>query len=138
MSALLAPQRSPGKADRTPRLRPIPDAPRKQSSAPFIGLVAVVLGAGMGGAILLNTVIEQQSRELVALQRQVTSLTNEEAMLTAQADMLRSPRVLALKAADLGMVPNPNPVYIKLPNGEILGTPTPITGTELPDMVGAR
>lgn len=138
MSALLAPLRSTQPERSKPRLRPLPEVPRKRSSAPFIGLVAVLLGFGAGGAILLNTTIEQQSREITSLQRQATSLTNQEAMLVANVNMLRSPRVLSAKAADLGMVPNPNPVYIELPDGKILGKPTPVTGKELPGMVGGR
>lgn len=140
MSALLAPLRTPEKAERdqTRQLRPVPATRRPRSNVPFIALVASILVFGMGGAIMLNTVIEQQSRELNVLQRQATSLSNQEAKLTADANILRSPRVLAAKAADLGMVPNPHPVYVQLPEGKILGKPVPVAGTELPGMTGGE
>lgn len=139
MSALAAPQHQsrPKSTEPQPRkLRPVPATARPRSNAPFIGLVAVVLGVGMAGAILLNTVIEQQSRTLQGLQEQSVSLANQQAMLEAEVNQLRSPRVLALKATDLGMVPNPNAVYIDLATGEIIGDPTAVTGNELPNITG--
>lgn len=137
MSALVAPQRTSSSRPREQRaLKPVPSAPKKRSNAPFIALVGVVLGAGMAGAIVLNTAIEQQSRTLVSLQRDQTALINQEAMLTAQVNELRSPRVLALKASDLGMVPNPHPAYIDLATGEIIGTPKPVGANDLPNITG--
>ncbi|MDO4784327.1 MAG: hypothetical protein Q3997_04495 [Propionibacteriaceae bacterium] len=137
MSALLAPLRTPEKAGRDQRqLRAVPKPAGPRSNVPFMVLASCVLVFGMGGAIVLNTVIEQQSRELSRLQRQAVSLANQEALLSAQANNLRSPRVLALRATDLGMVVNPNPVYIQLPAGTILGEPVPVTGEELAGMTG--
>lgn len=136
MSALVAqPQSRQKSAAPGPRkLRPLPTKAPQRSNAPFIGLVAAVLGVGMAGAILLNTVIEQQSRTLQDLQEQSASLANQQAMLEAEVNHLRSPQVVVLKATDLGMVPNPNAVYIDLTTGEIIGEPTAVTGDELPNI----
>lgn len=134
MSALLAPQTRPETP--APRLRAVPSAPRNRTKAPFVGLVAVLLGAGMAGMTLLNTILENRSRELLGLQREQTSLANQEAQLASDVNQLRSPRVLALKASDLGMVPAGRIGYIQLPEGQILGSPTPATGTEMPSLSG--
>lgn len=138
MSALVNPQRNRVKATqpKAAPLRPLPAPVRPRSNAPFIGLLAAVLGVGMGGAILLNTVIEEQARTLDDMQKQSVSLSNQQALLVSEVNELRSPRVLALKAIDLGMVPNPNPAYIDLKTGEIIGTPTVVEGDEIPSITG--
>ena len=39
-----------------------------------------------------------------------------------------------MRATELGMVPNPYPVYLTLPNGQVVGNPTSISGYEIPDV----
>ncbi len=136
MSALAVTQSSPVKPNAVkPLLQQFPVS-QQRSNIPFVGLIIVLLAVGMGGAIILNTILEQQTRDLVVLQREATSLSNQEATLVSDANQLRSPRVLALKASNLGMVPNPHPVYLKLTDGELLGSPKEVTGEEMPAMTG--
>lgn len=120
-------QPAPKRAD-----APRADGPRR---APFIALVAGLLGAGLAALLTLNTVAaadEVQGRRLGTAssntQDQVTQLKIDIAAKQA-------PQVLASKAAALGMVPDPNPVFLSIaPNGSatILGTPVKVPAVAIP------
>jgi hypothetical protein len=108
------------------------DGPRR---APFIVLVATLLGAGLAALLMLNTAAaadEVQSRRLTSdsadTQDQVTQLKIDIANKQA-------PSVLASKAAALGMVPDPNPVFLTIAadgSVSILGTPVKVAGPPPP------
>lgn len=130
MSAATAPTRSPEARPRA-TLRAVPRTPDKLALLPFALLVVVVLGVGLGGIIVLNTAIQEQSRAISRLQRDATQLSYQEAALATEVGRLRSPGNLAAEAVKLGMVPNPHAAFIKLDTGEILGTPTAVKGDEV-------
>lgn len=131
MSAVPVPTRNPEVRTR-PNLRPVAGhGPDKLALLPFALLVVVVLGVGLGGIIVLNTAIQEQSRALSRAQREATQLSYQEASLVTEVGRLRSPGNLAAEAVKLGMVPNPHAAFIKLPSGEILGTPTRVKGDEV-------
>ncbi|NLE96972.1 MAG: hypothetical protein GX596_03145 [Propionibacterium sp.] len=106
------------------------------STVGFVLIVLAIVGLGLGGVMVVTTSIGAQSRELTSLQRQADELGYESAALTSQLDAMSSTASLALRATDLGMVPNPYPAYVSLADGEILGDPTPVTGDELPQLSG--
>ncbi|WP_341729951.1 hypothetical protein [Brooklawnia sp.] len=134
MSALQAPI-NPGPDAQPTVLRAVPRQARQLAQLPFILFIAALLGGGLTGVLILSTTIQTQSGELTALQTQEAELRYQEAALVAQAQGLRSSQSLAEQAWALGMRPNPNPAFIKMPNGEILGVPVEVTGDELPGMV---
>jgi hypothetical protein len=111
------------------------DGPRR---APFVALVAGLLGAGLAALLTLNTAAaaaEVQGRQLTAAsgntQDQVTQLKIDIAAKQA-------PGVLASEAAALGMVPDPNPVFLSIaPNGSatVLGSPVKVPGVSVPTPV---
>ena len=134
MSALHAPI-TPGSDSQPTVLRAVPRQSHQLAQLPFILFIAVLLGGGLTGVLVLSTTIQTQSGELAALQSQEAELRYQEAALVAQAQDLRSSQNLADQAWALGMRPNPNPAFIKMPSGEILGVPTEVSGNELPGMV---
>ncbi|MGA4507114.1 hypothetical protein ACQB6R_05285 [Propionibacteriaceae bacterium G1746] len=124
------------RADRARRrLSLIEAAPRKVSRFPFLLALVALLAVGMGGLVVVNTQIQTQATELAGLQREAANLSHKQAQTQAEVDNLRSPASLQAKAYELGMRPNPQPAFIVLPEGKILGTPTKVTGKELPDQV---
>jgi len=108
------------------------DGPRR---APFVILVAALLGAGLAALLMLNTAAaadEVQSRQLTSdsadTQDQVTQLKIDIANKEA-------PSALASKASGLGMVPDPNPVFLTIaPDGSvsILGSAVKVTAAPPP------
>lgn len=138
MSALLAnllPSGAEGGAVRS-LLRPVRDAaPGRLARMPFILILALILGAGLAGVLVLNTSIQEQSVQLRQLQREANVLGYQEAALQTQADQLAASSELARRATELGMRPNPNPAFIKVPSGEVLGVPHVIRGDEAPAQI---
>lgn len=138
MSALQAPVASPKPTTEqqpTP-LRAVPGRSTQQiAQLPFVLFIAVLLGAGMTGVLVLSTTIQTQSAELSSLQAREADLRYQEAALVAQVQDLRSSARLADRAWALGMRPNPNPAFIRLPEGQVVGVPTAVTGDELAGIV---
>lgn len=114
-------------------LRPV--APKRLSRVPFILVLALVLGIGMAGLLVLNTTIQDQSVRLRSLQVEATILGYKEASLQAQVDKLQSSTELAYRATELGMRPNPHPAFLEVPSGRIIGSPYAVTGNEIPTQV---
>lgn len=106
------------------------------STVGFVLIVLTIVGLGLGGVMVVTTSIGAQSRELAALKREANELEYESAGLTTQIETLSSTASLALRATDLGMVPNPYPVFVSLADGKVLGEPTPVRGNELPQLRG--
>jgi len=102
-----------------PSLRVVP-ARRTPARAPFVLLVSAILGAGLVTVLLVNTWLAQGSFTLHALQKQQTALQNQTQALTQEIAAESAPQALAARAAALGMVPAPNPVF-KQPDGRVVG-----------------
>lgn len=139
MSALWAPVGGEGTTRSTgrgsSRLRAVtPPAPRL-SRAPFLLVLIAVFGLGMAGLLMLNTTLQNQAFVARDLNRQGTELAYVQADLQNQLDVVAAPPELARRASALGMRPNPYPALLRLPDGEVLGKATPVTGNEVPSMV---
>jgi hypothetical protein len=140
MSAMTA-----GSAARAlPRSRPVPRpaAPRpaahrvgylrlvaarrsQAAKAPFVAVVVLILGAGLLGLLLLNTVLAQDAFRLHALQVEGRALADAEQALQRQVSDVQSPQTLAARAAALGMVPGGPPAFLRLSDGKVLGKAVP-------------
>ena len=117
----------PGVPDRAPRT-PLALVPAHRTSpplAPYVTLVLGLLAAGLLALLLLNTVLGQDAFRLYDLQSSTRTLTEDEQVLRQEVDRLQSPGRLADAARGLGMVPAPAPVFLRLSDGAVLGTPTP-------------
>ncbi len=103
----------------TPRIRRVP----------FLLLLAGILGVGMIGLLVLNTTLQSQAFESRTLNQQAALLTNQQAQWQTRVDGLRTPATLVHKALQLGMVPNPRPAYVTVPQGKILGKPHKVSAS---------
>ncbi len=136
MSALHAPI-TPGSDSQPTVLRAVPRQSHQLAQLPFILFIAVLLGGGLTGVLVLSTTIQTQSGELAALQSQEAELRYQEAALVAQAQDLRSSQNLADQAWALGMVsgnelpgmvpPAPVSVPVTTPAPEPTSTTEPST-----------
>lgn len=108
---------------------------RTLGQVPFlVGLGAIVV-AGMAGLLLLSISIQTGSVQLRQTQAQVKALSDEAALLSAEADRVGSVTNLAQQAAGLGMRPNPHGAFLTLPDGTVSGDTKPVTGKELPGIM---
>ena len=114
------------------RTRPTPTNP--VSTLGFVLIVLAVIAVGLTGVLVTTTSIGAQSKELTELRAEADRLEYESAALGSEIETRASTSSLALRAADLGMVPNPYPAYVMLGTGEILGEPTKVTGREFPQL----
>jgi len=100
---------------------------------PFVLLLVGILGVGMLGLLVLNTNLQGQTFQLRALNEQAQELANQRNQLQVQVDQLRTPAYLIGRAAKLGMVPNPSPAFVILPDGRIVGSPQAAAAGQLPE-----
>ncbi len=127
-------------ADVTPasRLRVVRAKTPAVSNRMFILMIAVLVILGLAGVMVVTTQVGAQSKELSALRRESTELGYTAAALTSQLQQVSSANALALRATQLGMVPNPYPAFIHLADGSVTGEPTNVDGDELPYLRGRR
>jgi hypothetical protein len=99
--------------------------PRVAGTATFSLVIVGILVFGMVVLLFLNTTLAQgafQIHELTKAQRALNVTQQELAQKVAVAE---SPEELEARAVALGMVPSDNPVFIRLADGKVLGTPIP-------------
>ena len=136
MSALeTGPLDDPDRAGRAPsrrRLTVVAAAPAPIRRTPFLAVLAVVLGIGLVGLLVLNTTLQNQAFAARTVNREASLLANQQAQLQSRVDELRAPQTLADKAATLGMRPNLHPAFVKLPEGTIVGNPQKVGSGALP------
>lgn len=101
-------------------VRPVQSRARR---APFVVVVLTVLSIGLVGLIVGSTVLQSQSFQQAALDREVADLQTQQQALSREVDRLLSPGSVAERAGDLGMVRNTNPAFLRLTDGEVLGKP---------------
>jgi hypothetical protein len=106
-----------------PRLTVVDDRPFRAPRMPFVLFVVAMLGAGLVGLLLLNTSLQQGTFRVTELNQQAKDLRDQQEELERQVQSLEAPQNLADQALRLGMVPNPNPVFLRLSDGKVLGVP---------------
>ncbi len=128
-----APKRLGAAAER-PRLRGLASPARRLATVPFAALVVVLLAAGMVGMLLLTTQLQTQAFAVRTAQRQAAELAYRVSDLEAQVTQAKAPIALARRATELGMVPNPNGVFIDLASGTVVGKAAAVRGDEIPSL----
>ena len=106
-----------------PRPAPRPAGPRSRSRAPrmpFILLLVGLLGGALISLLVISTTLAQGSFRITSLQAQNAELARQAQTLTSQVAEAGSPAVIATKAAQLGMRPNPHLGFIDLKSGKIV------------------
>ncbi|MFG1812849.1 hypothetical protein ACGFIF_03695 [Kribbella sp. NPDC049174] len=127
MSTVFSPSKArvtPAPAKRSePKLRVVYGAPFRPPRMPFVIFVVSLLAAGLVGLLLLNTELQSGTFQVTALNKQADQLRDQQEQLEKQVRTLESPQNLADRALRMGMVPNPNPVFLRLSDGRVLGVP---------------
>lgn len=127
--------RHPGVAARPAPVAP--PAPVALPRAPFLILVLVLVVAGVLGVLVLNTKINESSFRLDDLKAQQGALDLQEQQLERDLAEAQSPGNLRAAANRLGLVPAGAPAFITLPDGRVVGVPTPATGPPGSAVVGS-
>jgi len=130
VSAQLAPR--PGKSSRRPDLREVPRPGGRIATVPFVLVVALVLGMGMVGMLVLTTALQNQAFAVQDKQHAANVLASQVSQLQAEVADARSVKSLAIAAAKLGMRPNPYAVPLRLSDGKVLGKDRAVLGNEIP------
>lgn len=128
----------PGLSAGGPRLALVKAPTAAVSALGFALILAVVIALGLAGVMVVSTSVGQQSRDLSVMRRQATELGYTAASLESQVQTISSANALALRATELGMVPNPYPAFINLADGSVTGVPQAVKGDELPALNGVR
>lgn len=110
----------------TPRglLRLVPQRRSQAARTPFAVVLVVLLGGGLLGLLVLNTLVAQGSFTLHDLASQSRALQLQEQQLAGQVQAEQAPGQLADRATKLGMVPGGAPAFLRLADGRVLGQPT--------------
>jgi hypothetical protein len=111
--------------DPAPSLSVVPAAEAPSPRTPFVVLVLFLIGAGLVGLLLLNTAIAENAFRLHSLEKEKKVLDLQEQQLERDLRKVDGPGPLAAAANRLGLVPEGQPAYIQLPEGRIVGVPTP-------------
>ncbi|TDD61105.1 hypothetical protein E1263_08935 [Kribbella antibiotica] len=106
-----------------PKLRVVYGAPFRPPRMPFVIFVVSLLAAGLIGLLLLNTELQRGTFGITKLNDQAGQLRDQQEQLEKEVRALESPQNLADRALNMGMVPNPNPVFLRLGDGQVLGVP---------------
>ncbi|MFV0372991.1 hypothetical protein [Microbacterium sp.] len=94
------------------------------------GIIAVAGACAIGAAQLgLSILTTQGSYELAALTGQQRELSQQRQVLEDSVVGLSSPQYLAANASALGMVTGQEPNYLRLSDGQIIGTGQPASGS---------
>ena len=109
------------------RLSLVPAGTTTARRTPFVVLIFALLAGGVVGLLMFNTSMQQASFHATALQQEADALTAQQQQLSMQLDQLRDPQRLAHAARRLGMVVPPDPAFVRLTDGKVLGTPTVAT-----------
>lgn len=124
---------------RRPGLVVVPAVRRSSAPlAPFVAVVTALLVLGLAALLALNTVLAQDAFRIHDLEQANARLAEREQALGRQLDTVESPATLAERAEELGMVPSRSPLFLRLPDGAVLGAaPADGDGSADPDALVA-
>jgi hypothetical protein len=118
-----APERRPA-----PHLEAVPRAQRRARPKLFYAAVAVLtVMVVVVAQLLLSIGVSQGAYRIESLQAQKVQLARGYQQASERVQTLSSPQNLAANAAALGMVNNGTPVYLRLSDGAVIGSPAPAT-----------
>lgn len=105
-------------------------AQRKARPRAFYPILTVFVIFGIIIAqLLVSVAVSSGAYEISALQQSNKELGRTYQTTNQDIDRLSSPQNLAANAAALGMVNNATPVYLRLSDGAVLGSPIPAKAT---------
>lgn len=128
------PRRSSTRPSTRRPLRVVPERSRPPGRG-FVLLLVAVLVAGVVGLLVLNTAMQRAAFTLESRGSTADRLEVRRQNLDLQVDRLGSPEVLGRRATELGMVPMPSPVFLRLSDGKVLGDPQPAVAGAGPQLV---
>jgi hypothetical protein len=99
--------------------------PSRAPRAPFVLFSMLLVGAGLVGLLVLNTVVAQDAFTLHDLAASNADLAEREQLLRQEVAALEAPVGLADRAGRLGLVPAGDPVFLTA-DGRVLGNPKPV------------
>lgn len=106
-----------------PRLAIVPTSRHRPSRTPFVLVLVALLSVGLITLLLLNTALSQDSFRLSDLRQRSAQLTDDEQGLERQIADLEAPQRLAETARELGMKPSGDPLFLRAPDGRVIGDP---------------
>jgi hypothetical protein len=109
----------------TEPLRLVRRQPRESGRLPFALLIIFLVAAGLVGLLLVNTSLQSGAFEAGRLQQDNQLLAEQQGDLQRQVQQLSSPGEVTRRAGALGMVADPNPGFLRLSDGKVLGDPQP-------------
>ncbi|MBV9293876.1 MAG: hypothetical protein JO222_15645 [Frankiales bacterium] len=87
-------------------------SPPSRRDVAYAACLALVLGIGVLGVLLLNTAMQQQARQLTRVQQHIAALTEQAQLLQADVDRNRDPQLLAQRARALHLRPARNVLFL--------------------------
>ncbi len=99
--------------------------PRVAGTGVFSLVIAAILVLGMMLLLFLNITLAEGGFRIHDLTKAQHQLNIQRQLLAQSVAVAQSPEQLQRRARALGMVPSDNPVFIRLADGKILGTPIP-------------
>ena len=119
------PQPTPSRSERIrPQLRLVsPLRPERASRGVFALIVTGLLGLGLVAMLLINTQLAQGAFVVSELGQQLQQLQEQEAVLNEEVAAVAAPSALSSRARGLGMIPSETPVFLRMPDGQVLGNP---------------
>jgi hypothetical protein len=101
--------------------RPAGARPRGRSPrTPFILLLVGLLGGALVSLLVISTTLAQGAFRVTSLQEQNANLAREQQTLTNEVAQAGNPAVIASKAEQLGMRPNPHLGFLDPKTGRII------------------
>jgi hypothetical protein len=110
-------------------IAPVREQRRARPRAVYAGVVVGGLGALMLGQLMLSIALSDGAYTIDSLQATQKEQARQVQQLTEDLGRLSSPQNLAENAEALGMVQNANPVWLRMSDGAVIGTPAPAQGT---------
>jgi hypothetical protein len=84
-----------------------------------------LLAVGLVSLLMMNTALASGIYQLKDLRAESGTLTDQQEQLTQVVDDLRSPRNLADRAQQMGMVPAKSMAFVRLSDGTVIGQAQP-------------
>jgi cell division protein FtsB len=112
-------------------LRVVTPVPSRAPRAPFVLFSMLLVGLGLAGLLVLNTVVAQDAFTLHDLDRNAATLAETEQRLRQEVAALEAPAAVADRATKIGLVQAGDPVFLA-PDGRVLGNPVAATAPPAP------
>lgn len=105
-----------------------PLSPDRASRGTFVLIITAILALALVAMLVINTSLAQGSFTVQALRGEFQALQEQEQALLEEVAAASAPIALEYRARELGMVPSSTPVFISVPDGQVLGKPRPAPG----------